>query len=128
MDRMYGHLCLGSQIGLQQAQDAFQRLDVILIELGQLRRVDIQHSDDVLALDQGEHDLALGAGVTGDVARELFDVGDNDRLGGAGAVKADAAAFENLASHRSLVGPHDQAVVGVDEVEASLEVVRHLVL
>lgn len=115
-------------MGMQQPEDTLQRRDVILIELGQSCRVDIQHSDDILALDKGQRDLALGAGVTGDVARELLNVRHDDGLGGAGTMKADPAAFENLARNGSLVGSHAELALGVDEVEASPEVVRHLVV
>ena len=80
-------------------QDFFQRCDegfktgfVFFREAANGRTVDVQHTPDLAAHMDGNHDLRIGGAVAGDVARELMDI-----VNQLGAVFRDCRAADTAA-------------------------------
>jgi hypothetical protein len=114
---------------LNQSNDFLEPFSVNFFESVEGTAVDIQDTPDfAFFVKQGNDDLGVGAAVTGDVAGEMMNIRDDDRLTAQDAGPADTLVFfKDWAGQGTLVGPDDELAFA-EEVEAGPEKVWHFVV
>ena len=114
-----------SKIALENARgdiDCGERLEPgLILGIETMRRgaVEIEHADNSAVLDQRDHQLRSGSGVTGDVSGKFVDIRNQHGTRFRNRCTADSLADGNAhTSDPALERAEDQLVFGSQEIEA----------